>query len=112
MTEAREAFGKYQAKMCQVSYEELKARYDEFERISGERYLSETMKKQWSSWLASWQVQQKRIDVLQERLSHALDAVDEAENYLHVALNSVDDETLCKSYLLSTVNALRGGSHD
>ena len=41
-----------------------------------------------------WQAQQKRID--------------DAENYLHVALNSVDDETLCKSYLLSAVNALRG----
>lgn len=67
MTEAREAFERYKAKESQISYQEIKEKYDEFERISGERYLSETMKKQWSSWLASWQAQQKRVDELQKK---------------------------------------------
>lgn len=41
-----------------------------------------------------WQEQQKKID--------------DAENYLHVALNSIENQEICKEYLQSAVNALRG----
>ena len=127
MTEAREAFERHEAKVAQVPYEEFKLRFDSYEEKIGERYIDGSLRhKHWVIWLASWQEQQKMIDALKAENAELHSAnvnmlnaklsmqksIDDAENYLHVALNSVDDETLCKSYLLSAVNALRGGSHD
>ena len=118
MTEAREAFEKWYASNFAEKFVNVGAQLEK----RGDQYIDFHAQDMWEVW----QEQQKKIEALKAENAELHSAnvnmlnaklsmqksIDDAENYLHVALNSVDDETLCKSYLLSAVNALRGGSHE
>ena len=127
MTEARKAFEKWygSTKTYQFIHEYIALHDPLIKSVfqkRGKNYINDAVQEAWNAW----QEQQKMIDALKAENAELHSAnvnmlnaklnmqksIDDAENYLHVALNSVDDETLCKSYLLSAVNALRGGSHD
>ena len=53
---AREAFERRQAKVLNMPYKELKARFDENFRLFGARYnIGSINEKEWNLWLEAWQ---------------------------------------------------------
>ncbi|GAA5003437.1 hypothetical protein GCM10023206_07210 [Acinetobacter puyangensis] len=65
----QEAFERYEAKKCNVPYEELKQKLDEAENFFGYRYIpSSPHNNDWLIWLASWQTRQKLFEKAYEEI--------------------------------------------
>ena len=70
--EAREAFERRRANALNVSYEGLKANFDENSRLFGARYNAGSInEKEWNLWLEAWQAKAQAVPegfVLVERV--------------------------------------------
>lgn len=61
----REAFERNLAKKLNMTYEEVKARMDEYEKITGYRYGKNGQNsKDWAIWCEAWQSRQAEVDEL------------------------------------------------
>ena len=59
---AREAFERRQAKVLNMPYKELKARFDENFRLFGARYnIGSINEKEWNLWLEAWQAAKAQV---------------------------------------------------
>lgn len=78
---AREAFERRQAKVLNMPYKELKARFDENFRLFGARYnIGSINEKEWNLWLEAWQAAKAQavpegfvlvpLDVVERCMSH------------------------------------------
>ena len=60
--EAREAFERRRANALNVSYEGLKANFDENSRLFGTRYNAGSInEKEWNLWLEAWQAKAQAV---------------------------------------------------
>jgi hypothetical protein len=61
----REAFERNLSQKLKMTYEEVKARMDEYEKITGYRYGKNGQNyKDWAIWCEAWQSRQAEIDEL------------------------------------------------
>ena len=74
--EAREAFERRRANALNVSYEGLKANFDENSRLFGTRYNAGSInEKEWNLWLEAWQAKAQAVpekDAVIKKLSDQL----------------------------------------
>ncbi|MCU4320643.1 hypothetical protein KTH44_16115 [Acinetobacter bereziniae] len=96
----REAFERNLAKKLNMTYEEVKARMDEYEKITGYRYGKNGQNyKDWVIWCEAWQSRQVEVDELQEEYA-------ETELYLRGQLTDRDSKITNLEYLVEQDKSL------